>query len=92
MWKRKEIQQEGSQNRILIRVISASHYFLEASNGHIYSEEMPRVRLDGAALGGEEGKGVCPLSLEEVMGDPISSAWLIPFHGAHSLPLSLFGC
>lgn len=64
MWKRKEIQQEGSQSRILIRVISASHYFLEACNGHIYSEEMPRVWLDGAALGGEAGEGFAHIPWE----------------------------
>lgn len=43
-------------------------------------------------MGGEEGEeGFAPIPWE-VLADPINSAQLIPFHGAHSQPLSSFGC
>lgn len=56
------------QSRILIRVISISHYFLEASNGHIYSKEMPRVWPNVATTsafgrGGRESVVCCPCLL-----------------------------
>lgn len=104
VWKRKEKlskrKVQGVQSTILIRVISASHYFLETSNGHIYSKEMPGVwlhQLQHLPVGGEEGEWCLLPTFASIFWLRwyvilLSSVELILFRGTNFLPLSLFGC